>query len=84
MRDVIDDNVTGLLFPQGDYGALEKALVCFIEDPNLRTRVGARARDTVLQRHTWVKNARLVVQLTAGGNSAKRFVQMKQLDCDTP
>jgi glycosyltransferase involved in cell wall biosynthesis len=84
MRDVIDDNVTGLLFPQGDYGALEKALVCFIEDPKLRTRVGARERDTVLQRHTWVKNARLVVQLTAGGNSAKRFVQMKQLDCDTP
>jgi glycosyltransferase involved in cell wall biosynthesis len=83
MRDVIDDNMTGILFPRGDFGALQKALVRVIEDPSLRTQVGARARDTVLQHHTWAANARVVVQLAAGESSARPFAQMKQLDCDT-
>jgi glycosyltransferase involved in cell wall biosynthesis len=83
MRDVIDDQVTGILFPHGDYGALEKALVRFVEDPALRTQVGVRARDTVLERHTWAANARIVVQLATGESSAKRFAHMEQLDCDT-
>jgi glycosyltransferase involved in cell wall biosynthesis len=83
MRDVIDDLVTGFLFPHGDYEALEKALVRFIEDPALRTQVGARARDTVFERHTWAANARIVVQLAAGESSANRFAHMEQLDCDT-
>ena len=83
MRDVIDDNVNGIMFPHGKYGALEKVLVRFIEDPALRTQIGARARDTVLQRHTWAANARFLVHLTLGESSARTFAPMKQLDCDT-
>jgi glycosyltransferase involved in cell wall biosynthesis len=83
MRDVIDDNLTGILFPRGDFGALQEALVRVIEDPALRTQLGARARETVLQHHTWAANARVVVQLAAGESSARPFAQMKQLDCDT-
>lgn len=83
MRDVIDDNVNGIMFPHGEYGDLEKVLVRFIEDPALRTQIGARARDTVLQRHTWAANARFLVQLTLGESSARTFAPMKQLDCDT-
>jgi len=83
MRDVIDDTVTGIMFPHADYGALEKCLVRFIEDSALRRRVGARARDTVFERHTWAANARIVVQLAAGESSAKIFAHLGQLDCDT-
>jgi len=83
MRDVVDDNVNGIMFPHGEYGDLQKALVRFIEDPALRTQVGARARDTVLQRHTWAANARFVVQLALGESSFRTFAPMKQLDCDT-
>jgi len=83
MRDVIDDNETGIMFPHGNYGVLQKALVRFIEDPALRTRVGARARETVFQRHTWAANAHFVVQLALGESSARTFAQMKRLDCDT-
>jgi glycosyltransferase involved in cell wall biosynthesis len=83
MRDVIDDNMTGIMFPRGNFGALQKALVRVIEDPALRTQLGARARDTVLQHHTWAANARIVVQLAAGESSARLFGQMKQLGCDT-
>jgi glycosyltransferase involved in cell wall biosynthesis len=83
MRDVIDDRVTGIIFPHADYGALGKGLVRLIEDSALRTEVGVRARDTVFERHTWAANARVVVQLAAGESSAKRFAHLGQLDCDT-
>jgi len=83
MRDVIVDNVTGLLFPHADYAALKKAILRCVEDSTLRSQLGARAKDTVLQRHTWVANARIVVQLAAGESPAGAFAQLKQLDCDT-
>jgi glycosyltransferase involved in cell wall biosynthesis len=83
MRDVIDDNVTGMLFPHGDYNALGKVLLRLVEDSALRKQLGARAKDTVFERHTWAANARIVVQLAAGESSAKRFARMGQLDCDT-
>lgn len=83
MRDVIDNNVNGIMFPHGEYGHLQTALVRFIENPGLRTQLGARARDTVLHRHTWAANARFIVQLALGESSARTFAPMKQLDCDT-
>jgi glycosyltransferase involved in cell wall biosynthesis len=82
MRDVIDDGVTGLMFSRGDYGALKKALLMLVEDSVLRNQLGARAKQVVFDTHTWAANARFVVQLAAGESSAKRFAQMKQLDCD--
>jgi glycosyltransferase involved in cell wall biosynthesis len=83
MRDVIDDNVTGILFPHGDYNALGKVLLRLVEDSALRKQLGARAKATVFERHTWAANARIVVQLAAGESSVKRFARMGQLDCDT-
>jgi glycosyltransferase involved in cell wall biosynthesis len=83
MRDVIEDNVTGIMFPHADYEALEKALLRFVEDPPFRLQVGSRARQTVLTRHTWAANAHFVVQLVAGESSATPFAQLEQLDCDT-
>jgi glycosyltransferase involved in cell wall biosynthesis len=83
MRDVIDDGVTGIMFPHGDYEALKKAVLMLVEDSVLRNQLGARAKQAVFETHTWAANARFVVQLAAAGNSAKRFAPMKQLDCDT-
>ena len=83
MRDVIDDNVTGIMFPHGDYAALGRTLSRLIEDSALRNQVGAQAKQIVFKRHTWAANARFVVQLALGENSPRTFAQMKQLDCDT-
>jgi glycosyltransferase involved in cell wall biosynthesis len=82
MRDVIDDNVTGIIFPHRDYIALEQALLTLVEDSTLRNQVGARAKQTVFERHTWATNARFVVQLALGESSARPLAHMKQLDCD--
>ncbi|HXY13181.1 MAG TPA: glycosyltransferase family 4 protein [Terriglobales bacterium] len=83
IRDVIDNHVTGIMFPHADYAALEKALRRLVEDPALRTQIGAQARQLVLERHTWTVNARFVVQLATGGIPAKPFGQLEQLDCDS-
>jgi glycosyltransferase involved in cell wall biosynthesis len=83
MRDVIDDNVTGIMFPRGDYSALGKALLQLVEDPALRNQIGARAKQTVFDRHTWIANARFVVQLALGESSARTFAQTNQFDCDS-
>jgi glycosyltransferase involved in cell wall biosynthesis len=80
MRDVIDDNLTGIMFPHAHYDALEKALLRFVEDPALRIQVGSRARQAVFERHTWAANARFVVQLAAGQNSARPCGQLEQVD----
>jgi glycosyltransferase involved in cell wall biosynthesis len=84
MRDVIDDNVTGIMFPHADYSSLKNALLRLVEDSVLRNHVGARARQAVFERHTWAANARFVVQLALGECSVRTFAQMKQVDCDTP
>jgi glycosyltransferase involved in cell wall biosynthesis len=83
MRDVIEDNLTGVMFPHADYEAFEKALLRCVEDSALRIQVGSRARQAVFKRHTWAANARFVVQLAAGESSARPFAQLEQLDCDT-
>jgi glycosyltransferase involved in cell wall biosynthesis len=83
MRDVLEDNVTGIMFPHSDYQALEKSVLRLVEDSALRTLVGDRAKHVVFERHTWAANARFVVQLAMGESSARIFAPMKQLDCDT-
>src|SRR4029077_3706819 len=83
MRDVIEDWVTGIMFPRGNFEALGKALLRLSEDAALRIRIGARARQTVFERHTWAANARSIVQLAAGERATRPFVQVEQLDCAT-
>jgi glycosyltransferase involved in cell wall biosynthesis len=84
MHDVLDDNVTGIMFPHGDYNALSQALLSLVEDPALRIQIGGQAKVTVFERHTWASNARFVVQLALGESSLSTFAQMKQVDCNTP
>jgi glycosyltransferase involved in cell wall biosynthesis len=83
MRDVIEDQVTGMMFPYADYGAMRTALLGLIEDPSLRVQVGARARQAVFERHTWAANARFVVQLATRESSARPFAHLEQIDFDT-
>jgi glycosyltransferase involved in cell wall biosynthesis len=83
MRDVMEDGATGVMFPHGDHDGLGAALLRLVEDPELRNQIGARAKRTVFERHTWSANARFVVQLALGDTSVETFAQMKQVDCDT-
>jgi glycosyltransferase involved in cell wall biosynthesis len=43
-REVVDDGMTGLLFPVGDIDGLTAATLRAARDPALRAAIGARAR----------------------------------------
>jgi glycosyltransferase involved in cell wall biosynthesis len=56
------DGETGLLVPPDDPGALALAIERLLDDPALRSRLGAAGRERVVHRFTW--------QVTAGGTAA--------------
>ena len=53
----------GFLFPSGDLEAMSSLLVQLMRDPELRKRVGERARKTVLERFSIGATARRVLQI---------------------
>lgn len=53
--ELVEDGVTGLLFPVGDDEALARALLPLIDDATLRRDMGRAGRERVRQRHDWVQ-----------------------------
>jgi glycosyltransferase involved in cell wall biosynthesis len=65
IAEVVEDGMNGLLFRAEDAAALSGALAKLVEDEAFRRRLGARARQDALERHTWSANARRVMQAVA-------------------
>ena len=57
LPEVVQDGVTGFLVPPGDVDALRERLDQLLRDPALAQRLGANARELVLERFTWAKVA---------------------------
>jgi glycosyltransferase involved in cell wall biosynthesis len=53
LREVIDDGVTGYLVAPGDIEQLRGRLRLLLDDAALARRLGAAARDRVMERFTW-------------------------------
>jgi glycosyltransferase involved in cell wall biosynthesis len=53
ISEVVRDGQTGLLYPPGDQQRLAQGIKRLLEDSRLSARIGAAARDYVLQHHTW-------------------------------
>jgi len=70
--DAVEDEVTGLLVPPGDAGALQTAILRLLEDPDLRRRLGASARERARERFSWdaATEATLAAYGTAGTSTA--------------
>jgi len=51
--EIVRDGETGFLVPPGDIGALHDRLAQLLGDPVLARRLGANARQSVLDRFTW-------------------------------
>jgi glycosyltransferase involved in cell wall biosynthesis len=53
LAEVVVDGETGFLVPPGDTGALTDRLARLLSDRRLAAKLGANARDLVVQRFTW-------------------------------
>jgi glycosyltransferase involved in cell wall biosynthesis len=62
VREVVEDGVTGLLFPPDDVRALSLTLRRLIRDPGMRRAMGARAR-RVAENGSWRARARQLLSL---------------------
>ncbi len=58
---VLQHGASALLFRAGDLLGLGSQLALLVQDGNLRSQLGARARELAHTRHTWTKNAESVV-----------------------
>ena len=58
---LLDDGGRGLLVPPGDAECLASAFVELAQDRERAAALGRRAREYVLDRHTWEKNARVAL-----------------------
>jgi glycosyltransferase involved in cell wall biosynthesis len=63
IRDVVEDNVTGLLFRPGDVDALAQALVRLAADRSYRRRLGDEARRRALAGGSWRDRARSLLNV---------------------
>ena len=67
IADVLEDGKTALLVRPGDPRELAEAIQRLAADPQLRFELGRNARETVLARHTWRRNAARVLAYCADG-----------------
>ena len=57
IAELLKDHVNALLTTPGDVNALAEAILTLAGDPDLRSRLGASARETCLSKCTWLHNA---------------------------
>ncbi|MBL8226609.1 MAG: glycosyltransferase family 4 protein [Chromatiales bacterium] len=71
IREILANGGNGLLFDRGKPGDFERAMAELVADGTLRERLGAAARQTILDRDlTWQGNARRVVELAQAARTA--------------
>jgi len=60
--EVLTDHETALLVEPGNIAALGRAIMDFVGSNDLRSRLGANARDVAVREHTWKHNALRVLE----------------------
>ncbi|MDC1198856.1 glycosyltransferase family 4 protein [bacterium] len=68
--EAVLDGVNGLIVPEGDRAALAQAMRRMIEEPELRDRLAAAARDSVVEKFSSHAAIRLLNALFPGGTAA--------------
>ncbi len=53
LKELIQNEANGFLFPPGDSKALSKVLLRLVKNPDLRQSIGKTARASIIQNHTW-------------------------------
>lgn len=65
IRDILEDGRTALLFKPDDAQSLKEKLLQLINTPELRQQLGQNARQDVIEKFTWLGNARKTAEIAA-------------------
>lgn len=63
IEEIIEHGKNGFLIPPGDEAELSESLRMLLQNEELRGRVGSAARNTILQRHTFRRQAQRLTEL---------------------
>ena len=61
LKSIIEHKSNGFLINEGDYNMLNKYIVELVDNPEMATHVGAKARKTVINEYTWELNAGRII-----------------------
>jgi glycosyltransferase involved in cell wall biosynthesis len=75
LAELIQDGENGILVPPGDPVALAGALDKLYRNPLLCKRLGTKARQTVLESHTWDATVEYILNLSGAGTFPKSKVR---------
>jgi glycosyltransferase involved in cell wall biosynthesis len=62
LTDVVDDGVQGRIFKRHDVADLSRCLDQLLGDAQARLRMGARARQAIVDTHNWMNNAKAAIE----------------------
>lgn len=62
MSEILENEETALLVPDGDIEGFIEAVVKLINDPGLRESMGKKARETAVSKYTWMENTRKIIE----------------------
>ncbi len=69
LKEMVKDNVTGLVFDKGDVNSYAETLEKAIKDENLRKNLGENARRWVEENRQWSNNANIIKDILTCKNS---------------
>ncbi len=62
LNEMVQHDVTGLIFEKGSIASFAQVLGRLLQDPALRTRLGAAGRDWVVKERTWTRTAEAIAK----------------------
>ncbi|MEQ9550370.1 MAG: glycosyltransferase family 4 protein [Coleofasciculus sp. G3-WIS-01] len=82
LRELIEDEINGLLCPPGDAVALAATLERLYHNPELGKQLGKAARQTIQHHHTWDAIAKRLLEIAGMTEGADTFVGAKLMRPD--
>lgn len=73
ISEIITSGENGLLFQPGNSEQLKNAIVTLMIDEKLRKQIGANARKTVVDNHTWRKNGEKILEIYSNLNPKSNY-----------
>lgn len=73
--DLIDDNISGLLYPPDNMTIFLKKLDLIVKDKKMRYRIGHNARQKMIQHFTWTENAGRILRICERVNKRVKTIR---------